>query len=294
MAAGFPAGRRERPLRRDDRIRVPMALLDERLRNQVRQTVGLHHPRNSRCGILLRDLLQHDLRRIRQRRAANRLRRFGLLGRHVRPASLFQGFPQLLDHGMVRAHHHALRGRHPLQRTQRIFLLERIRRTLQLHCGRLPRLHQRGGRQHHGVLPHRADGAGNRARDARGHVVSLPARHRARRQPHGLEVEGRGRSRLPRRAGGRRRAAPLQHPFPGQPERLRERTAGERALQVLRRLRQEQPRLRTVLPHAPRSRGRTLRARGVRQYGREPAPRTGRTGGGRKSGAISCSSRSRA
>ena len=274
MAAGFPAGRRERPLRRDDRIRVPMALLDERLRNQVRQTVGLHHPRNSRCGILLRDLLQHDLRRIRQRRAANRLRRFGLLGRHVRPASLFQGFPQLLDHGMVRAHHHALRGRHPLQRTQRIFLLERIRRTLQLHCGRLPRLHQRGGRQHHGVLPHRADDAGADPRDAGRDMVSLPPRSGPRRPAERLALESGRRTGVHRRRAPRRLAAELQHPVSGQPERLCKRAAGQRTLQILRRIRQERTQLQAILHHRTRRAGRSLRPWDLRQHGRQPARRT--------------------
>ena len=213
MVRNLPPGRRERPLRRDRGIRLPVALHDEHLADEIHPSVGIYHAGRTHRSILLRGVLQYDLRRIRQRRAPNRNGRTGLLGRLVRPAALPARNPEPLDNGMVRADRRPLRGTHDIQRRERVLLLERVRRTLQLHRRGLPGLYERGGGQHHGVLPHRADGAGNRARDARGHVVSLPARHRARRQPHGLEVEGRGRSRLPRRAGGRRRAAPLQHPF---------------------------------------------------------------------------------
>ncbi len=82
-----------------------------------------------------------------------------------------------------------------------------------------------------------------------------------------------------------RSAAELQHPLPGQRQRLRQRIAGQRTLQVLRRLRQEHARLRTVLPHASRSRGRSLRARGLPKHGRQPARRARRR---RRSAATSC------
>ena len=279
MVRSLPAGRRERFLRRDGGIHFPLALHVERFAHQVQKAVGLHPPRPARGGVLLRGVLQHDLRRIRKRRAANRPLCAGLLGRQLRTAALPARIPQPLDHGVVRPLHRRLRGRHHLQRHQRIFLLERIRRPLQLHRRRLPGLHQRGGGQHHGVLPRHSDDAGHRRRDAARDVVLLPQRTRADRMPERLEVESRNRTGLRRGAVRRDRAAELQHPFPGQRQRLRQRIAGQRTLQVLRRLRQEHARLRTVLPHASRSRGRSLRARGLPKHGRQPARRARRRGG---------------
>ena len=167
MVRSLPAGRRERFLRRDGRILFPLALHVERFAHQVQKTVGLHPPRPARGGVLLRGVLQHDLRRIRKRRPANRTLCTGLLGREFRPAALPARVPQPLDHGVVRPLHRRLRRRHHLQRHQRIFLLERIRRPLQLHRRRLPGLHQRGRGQHHGVLPRRADDASSAANSCR-------------------------------------------------------------------------------------------------------------------------------
>ena len=272
MARNIPVRGRERPLRRDRGLRLPVALHAERLAHQVHEAVGLDHPRPARGGILLRRVLQHDLRRIRKRRTPDRHVRPGLLGRQLRPAALpARGIPQPLDYGVVRALRRPLRGRHRLQRHQRIFLLERIRRPLQLHRRRLSGLHQRGGGQHHGILSGRPDDARHRRRHAAYHVVPLPPRPRTGRIPQRMAVESRRRPGLRRGAVRGDRPAELQHPLSGQRKRLRQRTASQRALQVLRRLRQELPRLRTILHHASRSRGRSLRPRRLRQYGRQPA-----------------------
>ena len=250
-----------------------MALHDERLGDEIPQTVELHHPRNTRRGILLRDLLQHDIRRIRQRRTAGSLGHPRLLGRDVRPTALLPGIPQLLDDGMVRTDHHALRGGYRLQRDQRIFLLERIRSPLQLHRRGLPGLYQRGRGQHHGILPRTADVARDNRSDAAHHLVPFPPRPGAGRPADRMALEGCRRAGLYRSHATGGLAAAFQYPVPGQRQRLRERIASQRTLQVLRRVRQERTRLRTVLHHRARSQGRGVRTRCVRQHGRQPACR---------------------
>ena len=118
MAPDLPAGRRERPVRPDRRILLPVALRDEPLGRQVPQTLGLSHPGGADGAVPLRQLLPHDLRRIRQRRAGHRLRPDGLLGRGLRPAALLQGVPTPLDRRVVRRAARLLRGRHRLQRRE--------------------------------------------------------------------------------------------------------------------------------------------------------------------------------
>ena len=241
----------------------------------------MDHPRAAHGGILLRRVFQHDLRRIRKRRAPDRHVRPGILGRQFRPAAFpARRIPQPVDHRVVRALRRPLRGHHRLQRHQRILFLERIRRPLQLHRRRLPGLHQRGGGQHHGVLPRRPDDTRHHRRHAAHHVVPLPPRSRPHRRAQRMAVESGRRPGLHRGAAGGGRPAEFQHPLPGQRKRLRQRTAGQRALQVLRRLRQKLPRLRTILHHTPRSRCRSLRPRSVRQHGRQPPHRTVRGGSG--------------
>lgn len=140
MARHLPGGRPQRPLRRDDRLLPAVALSHHRLRTQIPASVGLDRLRGARSGPLLPALLQHPLPRIRQRRRARRPGNPRFLASELRPAALRSAAAAPLDPDLVFPPHDPLRGGDPLQRHQRIPLLERIRRPLQLHRRRLPRL----------------------------------------------------------------------------------------------------------------------------------------------------------
>ena len=230
MGRRLRTGRPERPLRPDARLCLPVALPAHALEAEIRPPDGIRPARRIDGGVLLRRLLQHDLRRIRQRSAARRHDRAGLLGRQLRPAALRAAAATAVVEGMAGRAARDLRRRDPLQRRQRILFLERIRRALQLHRRGLSGLHERGGGQHHGVLPDRPAGDADRRADRRRHVVALPPRHPRRRGVQNRQVETRRLADLSGHGGRRPVDAALQHAVPDERQRILQRIAGQRTL----------------------------------------------------------------
>ncbi len=231
LDADIPAGSTQRLVRHNHSLHIRLAVHASGHRGQVPPASRLHHLRPSGRTVLLHDIRTQHPARVRQRRASCRVDPYRTAGRSVRRQALFQARAPADDPLRLRAAAVDIRVRHSLQRHQRIYLLGRVRRALQLHCRRLPDLHQRGHRQHHGVVSdntarrHHARHYGSRDMGA------VPPRYTSNR-PYGggLALEGRHLARLPCRSRRSLRPACLQHALAADAQRLSQRVAGQRSV----------------------------------------------------------------